>query len=253
MTMPSIQHMALGDPPDLKSKLVPVSRLYRHNQNFLLTNIPVATGSMGRTAYHEYGNQGMTPSWMAADPGGGSRTKHGSWAPYGSEPTPITPGFPSYNHTSPPTGAQTQGWATAPEAVPRNDAMTWGSAYPPGGQPPFSPISGMTTPTSGYERKTPVPASGAPGGATMPAAEMYPPLPHMDHTTASSSLSPPHGSAPQTANYGSWAQQPSYPPISKPGEAYGGGGGWYSQGESGHAAQPAMTGLPVTDGYYTQR
>lgn len=210
---------------------------------------------MARTTYPEYGSQGMNSSWMAADASAGSsRTKHGPWGPYGNEHTPITPGFPSYNHTTPPPGSQTQGWATAPEAVPRNDAMAWGSAYPPGGQQPFSPMSGMTTPTSAYDRKTPVSVSGGPGGTSMPAAEMYPPLPNMDHAAASSSLSPPHGSASQSANYGSWGQQQSYPPISKPGEAYGGGGSWYSQGEPGHAApQPAMAGLPVTDGYYTQR
>lgn len=88
----------------------------------------------------------------------------------------------------------------------------------------------------------------------MPAAEMYPPLPNMDHAAASSSISPPHGNATQAANYGSWAQQQSYPPITKPGEVYGGGGGWYSQAESSHAApQPAMAGLPVSEAYYAHR
>lgn len=216
--------------------------------------------TIARNAYPEYGTQGMTSPWMASDTSGStSRSKHGSWGTYGQETTPITPGFPSYNHSTPPPGSQAHGWATAPEAVPRNDGMAWGSAYPTASQQPFSPMSGMTTPTSAYDRKSngPIPGGhGSGGAASMPAAEMYPPLPNMENAGgASSSLSPPQGPTAQSTSYGSWGQQQSYPPLSKPGDGYGGGGGWYSQGDGGHAApQPAMAqGLPVTDGYYAQR
>lgn len=173
---------------------------------------------------------------------GSARAKHTSWGSYGQETTPITSTFPQYTHTTPPP--QTAGWA-APvpgEPGPRND-MSWGS-YPPPNQP-FSPMSQMATPNA-YDRKTPT--------SSMPPAEMYPPLPNMtpgpsmDHSP--SSLSPPQPSS-QASGYGSWQQQ-SYPPISnKPGDGYG--GGWYSQGEEGHALPAPMSHGVPTGAYYAQR
>lgn len=219
--------------------------------------IPVVPGAMARSAYPEYGSQGIAPSWIPSDgSAGSSRTKHTSWGSYSHDSTPITPNFPSYNHTTPSSPQAAGGWA-GPEPAARN-GMSWGSYAPAAAPPPpsnnqsFSPMAHqMATPAGAYDRKTPT-------GSSMPAAEMYPPIPNMTPgpTGMGAAAAPPppqhqHQHQPQTANYGSWGHQQSYPPISKPGEGYG--GGWYSQGETGHA-QPAMThGLPVAEGYYAQR
>lgn len=123
----------------------------------------------------------------------------------------------------------------------------------------------MATPTSAYERKTPA--------SSMPAAEMYPPIPSMAPTeqqhVGGAPLSPPPGSAHSVTGYGPWHTQPQqsvYPPVKsdpyvkQEGGGGGGGGGFpgavgpwgYSQAEATrHGGQSAMGhGLPVTNAYY---
>lgn len=227
---------------------------------------------MARSAYPEYGSQGLASPWMAADASGAPRTRTSSWGTYGHDTTPITPVYPSYTHhpTNAPqaTAAGAAGHWAESNAAAVSAATAW-SAYPPPSQS-FSPMSQMaSTPTGAYDsRKTP---GSAP--AMQPAADMYPPLPNMgvegqsqhQHPHASSS-SPSaahqhhhqHQQQQQASNYGSWGHPQAYPPINSKEGGYSGGAGWYSQqGAAGHHAgptQPSMThGMSVTDGYYTQR
>lgn len=204
--------------------------------------------------YPDYGSQGMATNWIAPDSAGhvSSRSKHGSWGTYGQDTTPITSGFPSYSHhaTSPqPQQAQAQGWGAAAEST----AAGWGSPYPPQTQP-FSPMSQITTPTGAYDRKTPA--------SSMPAADMYPPIPSMapsEHQHGGGApLSPPPGSAQLASGYGAWhQQQAAYPSVKhdtymKQEDGYPAVGGWgYSQAEARHGIQSALPhGLPVTTEYY---
>lgn len=256
MAMPPIQHMQLGEPPDLRSKpplelLARVIKAPRSNVDCRA----VGTGSLPRSSYPEYNNQGLATNWSLPEAtASSSRGTYGHDVTQGLGPS----AFPAYNHTNTPPPSAT-GW---PDSAARGD-MSWPSYAPqqppppqtqqqqqqqpqPGQQQPYSPMSQIPTPTAGaYERRTPT--------SSMPAAEMYPPLPNMAPESAGPSISPPgHSSAAAAAGgYGGWQPQ-AYQPISnRPGEGYG--GGWYSQAEGGHA-QPAMApGLPVTEGYYTQR
>lgn len=94
--------------------------------------------------YPDYSSQGMPTNWMAPDSAGSSsRSKHGSWGPYGHDTTPITPSFPSYTHhaVSPPPG-QAQGWGAAPEAT----ATGWGSPYQPPNQVSYLPAQNFHFP-----------------------------------------------------------------------------------------------------------
>ncbi|KAJ4414251.1 hypothetical protein N0V82_008033 [Gnomoniopsis sp. IMI 355080] len=114
-------------------------------------------------------------------------------------------------------------------------------------------MSQMATPTSAYDRKTPA--------SSMPAAEMYPPIPSMaptEHQHGGAPLSPPPGSAHSVSGYGPWhPQQSAYPHVKqdtyvKQEGGYPAVGPWgYSQAEARHGGQSAMAqGLPVTNAYY---
>lgn len=224
---------------------------------------------MARNEYPEYGSQGMASPWMHSDTnGGGSRppstTNHAaSWStgPYGRE----APGsgviasanFAPYSHTTPPPTAVPGGWSAHPDRNGDLGPSSWG-AYPPPIHPqqphqqPFSPMTaGYSGGDSRSSRTTPV--------GTMPAAEMYPPLQGMEQHSSPQQAGP-------AASYNSWCSQSAYPPIAsiKPEEGgyssarnedagYGNDGGWYSQSESEHSGPPLTQGLPVTEGYYTQR
>ncbi|KAF3762458.1 hypothetical protein M406DRAFT_332841 [Cryphonectria parasitica EP155] len=230
MTIPSVQHMGLAESSDMK----------------------MGSGSLARSAYPDFNNQGIAANWsMAGSTSGPGRGKHSSWGPYGgheSGPPALGPSaFPPYSHGhghrhTPPSGVP-GGWA---ESSSRND-MPW-PAYAPqqaGQQQPFSP-------TSAYDGKTPSSSSTA----AMTAAEMYPPLPNMapePHAgVSSSSIASATGPVSQSGGYGVWGQH-GYAPV--PSKSSGFTGGWYSQAESGdHGSQaPMTTALPVSDGYTYHR
>lgn len=219
---------------------------------------------MARSAYPEYGSQGLASPWMATDASGSSRTRTSSWSTYGHDSAPITPVYPSYtHHPTPPPGQATAAGAAGHWAEPAVAAASAWSAYPPPSQP-YSPMSQMAvTPAGAYDsHKTPASAS-----AMQPAADMYPPLPNMGaeghpHPSSSSPSAAASQQQPQpqqASNYGSWGHQQAYPPVTSKDGGYGGGaGGWYTQqGQAGHhgaLSQPSMTpGMSVTEGYYTQR
>ncbi|ROV99872.1 hypothetical protein VMCG_06287 [Cytospora schulzeri] len=223
MGMPSIQNMALAEPPDVRMAPGP---------------------SIGR-AYPEYGSPGMT-NWMAPDASPGpsrARPPSASWTPYSQASSTIAPTYSPYSHSTPPSA----NWTTAPvpgDASAR-DAMHWGTYPPP--NPSFTAMSQMTA--NAYGRRTP---------NSMPPAEMYPSVPSMGspHMGQPASLSPPQ----PAPGFGSWQQQPYPPPMPKPGDGFGswypteGEGSQSQPGPSGAAAQPHMEhGTPTTEGYYAHR
>ncbi|PSR77214.1 hypothetical protein BD289DRAFT_486582 [Coniella lustricola] len=221
MSMPPIQNMALAEAPELK----------------------MGSAALGRPTYPEYNSQSIAANWALPDSAtGASRPKSGPWAAYNHDSAAQGIGsnaFSAYSHTTPPpSGAP--GWA---ESATRNE-IQWSGYTHQSAQQPFSPVSQMAaTPQSAYDRKS--------TSSTLPAADVYPPLPNMssDHSVSLS----PTGPGPQTAAYGGWPQ-PGYPPVpGKSGDAYT--GGWYSQAEgAGHGVPTAMaSALPVSEGYYVQR
>ncbi|CAN8098759.1 unnamed protein product [Discula destructiva] len=230
--------------------------------------------------YPEYGSQGMAPSWMSHDStaSGFSRnnnttttttTKHGSWgAPYGRhDTTPTTPTFPSYNSHGHPHQQAThvahprqQAWATTTintttTTAPDSSAGGWASPYPPLTPSAFSPL------TSAYVDRASGSKTPSSSTAVMPTAEMYPPIPTMDHHGGAPLSPPPTGSAQSASGpYGGWhtqqQQRQTYLPLKPESGNYfkqeaggypGAGGGWYGNGPE------AVHGMPVADGYYAQR